>query len=67
VKTLTSALEPTPGGAATPEQRSWYDAVIDNGTTLSAHFDPLEVGDHTLKVWRLDDNIVLESIELVPQ
>jgi hypothetical protein len=67
VKTLTSALEPTPGGAATPEQRSWYDAVIDNGTTLSAHFDALEVGDHTLKVWRLDDNIVLESIELVPQ
>lgn len=67
VQTLVSDLEPTGGGAETEGRKRWYAAVIDNRAELSAEFDPLPAGRHTVKLWRLDDNVVVESLEIVPR
>lgn len=67
VQTLVSALEPTGGAASTPQQRNWYRAVTENRVDLSASFDALATGRHTVKVWRLDDNAVVEGLEIVPR
>lgn len=67
VQTLVSDLEPTGGGAETEGQKRWYAAVIDNCVELSAEFEPLPAGRHTVKLWRLDDNALVEALELVPR
>ncbi|WP_297508276.1 glycosyl hydrolase 115 family protein [uncultured Caulobacter sp.] len=64
VQVLTSALVPTPGAASTPEQAAWIEAVKDHGHTLEASLPSLSVGRHQLKIWRLDDNVVLERVEV---
>jgi hypothetical protein len=65
VKTVVSDLEPTAGAARTPAQRSWSKAVIENRHVVEAEFDDVPAGRHTLQIWRLDDNAVLEAIQLV--
>lgn len=62
VQTVVSHLIPTPGAAATPEQVAWVEAVKNNGHTVTARFEGLKAGRHTLKLWRIDDNAVLESL-----
>ncbi len=62
--TLLFALEPTGGGATTARQRQWYDAVVDNGLTRTVEFAAVEPGKHTVKVWRLDDNVIVERIQV---
>lgn len=64
VKILTSTLQPTAGGVGNSDQADWVAAVTDNNHALSASFDQLAVGEHTLKLWRLDDNIVVEKLML---
>jgi hypothetical protein len=59
---LTASLIPTPGAAATPQQVAWVAAVKDNVHTVEARFDALSAGRHVLKIWRLDDNAVLETL-----
>ena len=66
VQTLVSALEPTGEGAQTPGQKAWYQAVIDNRVELAADFGQLPAGRHTVKLWRLDDNAIVEALEIVP-
>lgn len=66
VKTLTSTLEPTAGGAGNPDQAAWVSAVIHNRHTVEAVFDQVTAGRHTLKVWRLDGNVVIEKIAIAP-
>jgi hypothetical protein len=66
VKTLASTLEPTAGGADTPDKAAWVSAVIDNRHVLKTTFDELAAGKHTLKLWRLDDNIIIEKIVISP-
>ena len=66
VEILVADLEPTGGGADTPARQRWYDAVIDNRVVLSADFDEVPPGEHTVTVRRLDDNVILECIEIVP-
>ena len=62
VKTLVYNLIPTGGTLSRPEERAWSDAVVNNRHTVSAEFTNVSKGEHTLKVWRLDENIVLEKI-----
>lgn len=62
VQTLVSHLIPTPGAAATPEQAAWVEAVKNNGHTVTARFEGVKAGRHTVKLWRIDDNAVLESL-----
>ncbi len=63
VKVLRMNLVPD-GGVVTPEdKKAWSDAVINNCHMLEVEFSDIAKGDHTLKVWRLDDNVILEKID----
>jgi hypothetical protein len=62
VQILTARLSATGGGAVTDGQKAWYKAVIDNGVTLDHTFADVAAGRHTLKVWRIDDNVILEGV-----
>jgi hypothetical protein len=66
VQILTSALTPTPGAANTPQQSAWIAAVIANAHEVAAVFPGLEAGRHTIKVWRIDDNSVVDGITVEP-
>ncbi len=56
VQTLTFDLKPD-----TPE---WNQAVKDNILILKAPFNGLKAGKHTIKVFRIDGNVVLERLVL---
>jgi hypothetical protein len=53
---------PAPTGSKIPEQRLWENVVNSNAVELSASFPGVTAGKHTIKVWRLDDNVVLEKL-----
>jgi hypothetical protein len=62
VQVVTASLLPTAGAAATPAQVAWVAAVKDNAHTVEARFDGVAAGRRVVKVWRLDDNVVLEKV-----
>jgi len=62
VQVLRARLEPTGGATDTPAKRRWADAVRDNGMLLTASLGVITAGRHTVKVWRLDDNMVLQKL-----
>jgi hypothetical protein len=64
VRTLTAELEATGGAQDTPPKRAWAEAVCDNAVRLSADMGHVTVGRHVIKVWRLDDNAVLQKLVL---
>jgi hypothetical protein len=64
VQVLQAALDVAAGGPATPNKQRWTDAVSDNLVRLSATMGPVTAGRHTIKVWRLDDNMVLQTLVL---
>ena len=66
VQTLSMRLTPSPDPGKTPEQRNWEQAVIDNNFVLEANFPGLAKGNHVIKVWRLDDNVLLSRIVVRP-
>ncbi len=66
VQTLVSELEATGEGAKNRRQENWYRAVADNAVYLEARFDTLAAGQHTVKLWRIDDNVIVEALELDP-
>ncbi|UDF03037.1 glycosyl hydrolase 115 family protein [Asticcacaulis sp. AND118] len=63
---LSSILQPTGGGANTPQEQAWYKAVIGNAEWLDATFEGVASGKHTLKIWRIDDNVVLQKLVIAP-
>lgn len=65
VQTLNAHLVPTAGAARTPEQKAWVEAVIHNGHSVRAAFAGVATGEHTLEIWRLDDNAILERLEVL--
>ncbi len=65
VTELVSALEPTCCDPDTPGKQRWYAAVIDNRVELTADFGGVTAGNHVIKVWRIDDNVVLEAVDIV--
>ena len=64
VEVLNLDLIPHCCGPERQEQVDWDAAVRDNGFTLSAAFEDVRSGAHTVKLWRLDDNIVIEHLEI---
>jgi hypothetical protein len=62
VQVVTANLVPTAGGAASPAQVAWVAAVKNNAHTVEARFEGVAAGRHVVKVWRLDDNVVLEKV-----
>jgi len=66
VKIVNYHLVPTSGAVKIPEQQYWSDAVISNGHTEEVIFSDISSGNHSLKIWRIDDNVILEKIEIIP-
>ncbi|KRG43246.1 hypothetical protein ARC20_00615 [Stenotrophomonas panacihumi] len=64
VQVLADTLVPAPTQTTTAAQRDWNRAVIENRRVLRAVFPGVAAGKHVLKVWRLDDNVVLERVAL---
>ena len=62
VQILTYNLIPAPNDAVSKEQIQWVAAVSDNAFVVSAKFPEMNAGKHTIKVWRLDDNAVLQKL-----
>jgi len=61
VQVLRAMLEPTGGDTDNAAKVRWADAVRDNGVQLSASLGSIAAGHHTFKIWRLDDNMVIEK------
>jgi hypothetical protein len=66
VQVLTSILEPTNDPAKNQGQRDWEIAVKDNAQVLIADFGDVPAGKHTLKLWRIDDNVVIQRVGVGP-
>jgi len=62
VQILTDTLVPAPNDTKTQAQRDWNKAVEENGRTLTARFPAVAAGRHVVKVWRIDDNVVLQRL-----
>ncbi|MBM0105017.1 glycosyl hydrolase 115 family protein [Steroidobacter sp. S1-65] len=62
MQTLIDKLLPSPTATTLQEQRDWNRAVEDNARILQAAFPDIGAGKHTLKIWRLDDNVVIEKV-----
>lgn len=60
--TLTDQLVPATGEIASQERRDWSKAVEDNARILPVTFPRVAAGKHVIKVWRLDDNVVLQKL-----
>ncbi|PTW48832.1 glycosyl hydrolase family 115 (putative glucuronidase) [Sphingomonas faeni] len=64
VQVLRAVLEPTGGDTDNIAKARWADAVRDNGVQLSTGLGDVASGRHTIKIWRLDDNMVLQKLVL---
>ncbi|MEN2787523.1 glycosyl hydrolase 115 family protein [Sphingomonas qilianensis] len=64
VQALQLQLEASGGAQDTPGKKRWADAVCDNLVQLSATLGSVGAGRHTIKLWRLDDNIVVQKLVL---
>ncbi|WP_148216873.1 glycosyl hydrolase 115 family protein [Phenylobacterium zucineum] len=62
VQVLVDKLLPSPTETVLEEQAAWDRAVEDNVRVLEAAFTDVPAGPHVIKVWRLDDNMVLQKI-----
>ncbi len=67
MQTLTSQLVPTAGGTPSREQKDWVRAVSDNQQLLRTTLPRTTAGKHTIRIWRLDDNVVLQKLVLPDQ
>jgi hypothetical protein len=59
---IIDSLIPAPTDTTMQEQRDWNRAVETNARILRAAFPGVRAGRHTLKIWRLDDNVVLQRV-----
>jgi len=55
-------LTPTGSAMRTPGEQAWGHAVITNKQVSDISFKQISKGKHTLKIWRLDDSVILEKI-----
>jgi hypothetical protein len=60
--TLTDRLVPATGEAMSQERRDWSKAVEDNARVLQTTFTRTTAGKHVIKIWRLDDNVVVQKL-----
>ncbi|MDE1916735.1 MAG: glycosyl hydrolase 115 family protein [Sphingomonadales bacterium] len=64
MQVLQAHLEATGGAQDTPTKKLWARSVCDNMMRLTTQIGPVAAGRHRLRVWRLDDNMVLQKIKL---
>jgi len=61
---LQASLQATGGDQDTTAKKRWANAVCDNVVRLSGALGEVGIGRHTVKVWRLDDNVVVQKFVL---
>jgi hypothetical protein len=66
MQTISDRLTPAPNAATTQAQRDWNNAVENNSRTVHAVFPAVAAGQHSIKVWRIDDNVVLQKVAAKP-
>ncbi|MBW8844516.1 MAG: glycosyl hydrolase 115 family protein [Burkholderiales bacterium] len=59
-------LQPTAGPELTRAEKDWAQAVKDNQFSLGTRLADVKAGRHVIRVWRLDDNAVLQKLVLAP-
>ncbi len=64
VRVLSAGLQPTGGETDNPAKARWAEAVRDNVMRLSADLGSVATGRHVLKIWRIDDNMILQKLVL---
>ena len=64
VRIVEARLEPTGGPEDTDAQKRWSKAVSDNVVELRQDVGPLSAGRHRIRIWRIDDNVVLQKLVL---
>ncbi len=64
MRTVQFQLEPTGGASDTAPRRGWADAVRDNAVRVTIDLGAVAAGRHTIRLWRLDDNVVLQKLVL---
>ncbi len=64
VRILRVDLEPTGGATDTMEKQAWSNAMIEHQIELDVVFENVEAGDHAFKIWRLDDNVIVDGLRL---
>ncbi|WP_140986791.1 glycosyl hydrolase 115 family protein [Asticcacaulis tiandongensis] len=47
-----------------PDKPDWEKAVSDNAHVIKVPFKGLRAGDHTIKIWRIDANVVIQKLVL---
>lgn len=57
-------LAPTAGPEASRAEKDWAQAVKDNDFVLTASFGAVAAGRHVIRLWRVDDNAVVQRLEL---
>jgi hypothetical protein len=62
VQVLSAELQATGGPSDDGAKKRWADAVSDNAVWLTAELGAVLPGRHWLRVWRLDDNVVLQKL-----
>ena len=63
-ETLSFDLHPSGGAYLTEEEKAWAAAVVTNEYTLKWNVENLKKGSHTVTIYRIDDNVVLENIHV---
>ena len=67
---LAVAIDDQPAQTLTfdlkPDTPQWNTTVCDNRLALQARFKPLKAGAHTIKVYRIDGNVILENLIFDP-
>lgn len=48
------------------DSKEWENAVRQNAATLDLRFPALRAGPHTVTLWRIDDNILVQKLALLP-
>ena len=59
---LQAHLEATGGAQDNPAKMLWAQSVCDNVMRLTASVGQVSVGRHRIRIWRLDDNMVLQKL-----
>ena len=62
VRIVSIELEPTGGGPDTPLMQAWYDTVIGNRTEIGHDLGVVTRGEHRLRLYRIDDNVVPQAL-----
>lgn len=63
-QTLRLDLAPTAGEAVSRAEQDWAQAMQQNEAVLTARFDGLAAGRHVIRLWRLDDNAVVQRLSI---